>query len=362
MMNSVFAIWPIGGRRRNAGLTLIELMISMAVSLFIIGAVLYVVFDSRTSYRYNEAVSRVQENGRVATQILAHELRMAGYFGCFKARDVIAEESLIGHVNVIAAPSPVAVLTAAQAIQGATYNAGSPAFVGPDGVAGSSVISITKGSSSPVQLAANLAATTADIVINGNPDRFDSGDVLLITDCRSADLFRASAVIEGPTDVFTITRGAGNSTSALSRPYTDSATVMALRQQDYFVRATGRQDAAGQPVFALFERVNGQVSELVEGVEDMRLRFGVDTSGNSVANVYRTEAQMAVDDWPDVVSVRVELLVSSVEDRIVAEDVRQTLVYLFDGVARAATDPSIRQDNRFRQVFETTVAIRNRLN
>lgn len=348
-------------RVKQSGVTLIELMISMAVSLFIIGAVLYVVFDSRTTYVYNEAVSRVQENGRIATQIIAHELRMAGYFGCFKPRDVLAEESLIGHVNVVATPSPVTILTAAQAIQGVSYAAGAPAFVGPDGVAGSSVISITKGSNSPVQLAGNLATLTAPVLTDDNPDRFAAGDILLITDCTSADLFRASDVTQAG-GTFTITHDAGNTTNAFSRPFNQSATVMAFRQQDYFVRATPRLDNAGQPVLALFERVNGQVSELVEGVEDMRLRYGVDTTGDSIANVYRTEALMAPNDWPRVVSARVELLVASVEDRIVAEDVRQGLVYLFDGVARPATDPSIRQDNRFRQVFETTVAIRNRLN
>jgi len=49
--------------------------------------------------------------------------------------------------------------------------------------------------------------------------------------------------------------------------------------------------------------------ELVEGVENMQLLYGEDTDGDGAANRYRSAAN--IDDFRDVVSVKVGLLVRS---------------------------------------------------
>lgn len=61
------------------GFTLVELMISLALGLLIIGGVLYVFLSSSQTFRMNEAQSRVQENGRFALELLAREIRHAGF-------------------------------------------------------------------------------------------------------------------------------------------------------------------------------------------------------------------------------------------------------------------------------------------
>ena len=67
--------------KRTVGVTLIELMVALAIgSLLMIGA-MTVFMQSRTSFRVNESVSRVQENTRFVFDIIEPDIRMASYFG-----------------------------------------------------------------------------------------------------------------------------------------------------------------------------------------------------------------------------------------------------------------------------------------
>ncbi|EXJ10344.1 PilW family protein [Nitrincola nitratireducens] len=61
------------------GFTLIELMISLAIGLIILSAVVYIFLSNSQTYRLNEAQSRVQENGRFALEYLTREVRQAGF-------------------------------------------------------------------------------------------------------------------------------------------------------------------------------------------------------------------------------------------------------------------------------------------
>ena len=76
---------PAAGRlgatavRRQRGLTLIELMISVTIGLvFIFGAVTFLV-SGHQSFRAQNSGSRIQENARFALDILKEHVRMAGY-------------------------------------------------------------------------------------------------------------------------------------------------------------------------------------------------------------------------------------------------------------------------------------------
>ena len=65
--------------RRQRGLTLIELMISVAIgSAFILAAVNFLV-SGHQSFRAQSSGSRIQENARFALDILQEHVRMAGY-------------------------------------------------------------------------------------------------------------------------------------------------------------------------------------------------------------------------------------------------------------------------------------------
>ncbi|MBI5611491.1 MAG: hypothetical protein HY942_00265, partial [Gammaproteobacteria bacterium] len=75
----------MNGRRRMpagaGGYSLVELMVALAIGLFILGAVVSLFVTSKSSYRAQEGVDALQENGRYAIRALADDVRLAGFVG-----------------------------------------------------------------------------------------------------------------------------------------------------------------------------------------------------------------------------------------------------------------------------------------
>ncbi|ARN75473.1 PilW family protein [Oceanicoccus sagamiensis] len=65
-------------QQRQQGLTLIELMISVALASVLMGAALQFITSTRQAYELANDISMVQENGRMALDILTKDVRMAG--------------------------------------------------------------------------------------------------------------------------------------------------------------------------------------------------------------------------------------------------------------------------------------------
>jgi prepilin-type N-terminal cleavage/methylation domain-containing protein len=61
------------------GLTLIELMVALAISFIVIGAVYQTFSSQQRTYTIQDQVAEAQQNARVAMNILMRDLRMAGY-------------------------------------------------------------------------------------------------------------------------------------------------------------------------------------------------------------------------------------------------------------------------------------------
>jgi len=69
--------------RRGRGFTLIELMISMVISLMILAAMIGIFVNTSASHREMEKTNGLIENGRIAAQLLEDDLVHAGYWGGF---------------------------------------------------------------------------------------------------------------------------------------------------------------------------------------------------------------------------------------------------------------------------------------
>lgn len=69
-------------RSKMAGLTLIELMIALVLGLLVLGAAIGIFVSNRQAYTATESLSRIQENSRVAFELMAREVREAGGNPC----------------------------------------------------------------------------------------------------------------------------------------------------------------------------------------------------------------------------------------------------------------------------------------
>ncbi|MEQ8659595.1 MAG: PilW family protein, partial [Gammaproteobacteria bacterium] len=333
---------------------------------------------NKQSFRFSQALSRMQEDGRFAMQAIARDIRMAGYVGCSSRRQV--------EVNTVANGTPPAV-DLANALVGfddgdGWWTATDPPqdHLGTDLVicntAGggnatcqvSDIVQVLRASETATLVAADMATAGGPVsvrqadfpgfqpAITVGGSTAGTEDLVLVTDCRRADLFRATALADA-SGVKRITPNA-----ALQQTYRAGSIISPLVGATYFI-ADDNSDADGDgnadPVPALYRigLADGGVAPaalpVAKGVEMMRVTYGVDTGGDEYADAYVDAA--GVTDWSRVVSVRISMLIKSKEDFVTDAPVPVTFV---DGTA---VNTGANADRRLRLVFSTTVGLRNRV-
>jgi type IV pilus assembly protein PilW len=75
-------------------LSLIELMVAMTIGLVLIAGAAQVYLGSSQAYAVNEATARLQENARYGLSVLEPDIRMAGYWGLMNVADGIVGKAL----------------------------------------------------------------------------------------------------------------------------------------------------------------------------------------------------------------------------------------------------------------------------
>lgn len=347
------------------GLSLAELLIALALTSSLILGIFTVYMDSNRSSQLANSLARVQESARIAFDVMARDMRMIGFQGCADPRDVA--------LNIIADNPPTAdffeTTLRAWEVDDADWAAGTEfdnTTIESRAVIGSDAIAVQRGDTIDIELTGNMSADNANVqVVGSEVDRFGQNDLVLISDCEAADLFRISST---PSSGTWAHANNVNSTNRLSQAYTESAQVFQFSSSVYFVGDTGRDDVNGNDIRALY-RANDNldnaaaasfsVDELVEGVESMQIEYGeILNSGN-----IRYETADNVGDFQNVVAVRLGLLVSNAENAIQNADdgsydlPGETIVPVNGAAAGAVTHPG---DRRLRRVFTTTVMLRNR--
>lgn len=323
--------------RGQTGFGLVELMIAMTLGLVLLGGIGYVFIGSRGAFRTTDNLSRIQENARYALDVMSRDIRMAGYVGCGNIASMT--------VKTIA-NAPVPQMTAGNALigddDGANFDLAHPGMR-----AAGDVLSIMGAFSSGVNLTGNLIPANANVQVNGNPDGFKQGDVLMVTNCTNADVFK---VTNNPGSSGTVTLTHANSSNTGNRvgSYSSDAFVMRVDRYSYFI---GTNPAGNRALYRV--GLDGNAEELVEHVHDMQLRYGLDTNADGAVDSYSTTP----GTWTQVVSVTVNLLMRSPDNNI--STATQSVTFNNGTFNASAAGPN--DQRRLYQVFSSTVGVRNRL-
>jgi type IV pilus assembly protein PilW len=67
--------------QNSRGFSLVELMIALVITLILIAGIGQIFVSSKKSFTIQDSLARQQENGRYAIELIAQDLRRAGYFG-----------------------------------------------------------------------------------------------------------------------------------------------------------------------------------------------------------------------------------------------------------------------------------------
>jgi type IV pilus assembly protein PilW len=370
------------------GLSLVELMIALALSVTLILGIFTVYMDSSRTARVGEGLARVQESGRIGLEIMSKEVRMAGFQGCADAYTVpvrvIADnpppsltpatgEDTLYFYNSALLGWEVTAATQASWENGTDFD--SLGIIQADALPDSDVLMVQRAR----LLSAAIANSTSASVSIEDPNglfgagaAFSSGSLLMIAGCENADIFRLT---NNPTGTPKLAmHGSGkNSSDSLSIAYAadEDAEVYALDSTVFFVADTGRLDDNGNTITALYRATNNfpesaspsfQREELVEGVESMQIQYGLRINATNNTIRYVSAPAMAASDWKDVVVIRVGLLVSA-GGNAMAENDSQT--YELPGQTFVPSGPAAGElvhaaDRRLRKAFVSTLGIRNR--
>lgn len=267
--------------RVERGFSIVELMIALLLGVILLGGVIQVFLSSRQTYSANEAMSRMQENGRFALEFIARSARLAGYI------------------------EP-------------TLAAGKPLPLVPDSDQCSEVPSSEK---------ASLCSS------NGTGSASDTISFMFqppLTDGARRDCL-------------------GNVIS--------SNTQLIINHFAIIPAANGNPAALGCRAYNITSGawISGpNLQPLVEGVDALQILYGIDTSGDSRSSNQYVSADR-VSNWEKVRSVRIALLANSVESLNPAPAARQFALLDANPLNAAA----LGNDNRARQIFTTTIQLKN---
>lgn len=358
----------------QSGLSLVELMVALVVGLILLAGVITIFVSSRGSYDTNTAISQVQENGRFALNFLRTDVRMAGNMGCTRITNT---DSIINTTN----PPPV-MFDFTKPVYGYEANGTGPGSTYtllpnpvPDTNSGdwtpsldNSLVGLVMQGSDVLILHGTLGTPVTVTYINNSAANFQvatlsgvqTGELGIITDCVKATAFQVTNTNVPQSTIVHSQSGAvspGDSQNTFNETYQAGAQFLQLQTVAFYIG----KGADNSP--ALFEADlepnssgnlnNWTTQELVSGVVNMQVLYGVDTTGTQVPSLYETAAQVdAANQWNSVVSVQVAVLVRSNPGAITGSNTAQT----FNLLGTAVTAPL---DTRLRRVFAATIGLRN---
>ena len=328
----------MNGFNNQRGISLVEIMVALVISLFLLAGIVQVYLGNKSTFKFTNALAEVQENGRYALDLMSQDLRLSSEWGCieFDPTDTSNINNTLNSTTLASYDSDFHDFTGEDGIEG-TNNLG---------LNGSDTLTLRGGKTGQSNVKSPFEAATTSKLVVGPNSNIGAGDIVLVARCGANDL-----LINEEADILLVTLSTASPTktdltfaTGKSQQFENDAMVLELQTVNYFIAA----GASGEP--ALYRReFDAAAQELVEGVENLQILYGVDTDSDDFPNQYLDADSVA--DFNDVVAVRIMLLMRSIDDNV-TED-QQT--YTYNGATVTAGD------FRIRQVFSTTIALRNRI-
>jgi len=254
------------------GLILMELIFAVAIGLLLLSVLMEVYLTCERSFRLQNALHQIQDNAKTATIILKSELFKAGNIGCAK---LTYDFPLVPYRSFTLNPRNKLIGNNANEIM-VSY-AGYPNTVLEESM-----------------------RNEATLYTNIN-SRFAPNDILLISDCKQAEIFQVSQVkySRGLQEIISL--------YPLHSRYEKYAQIAKFESNKYFIANTHRVNRDGTAIYALFmEDINRHKTELVDGIHQMRIMYTINQSGQWV-----DVQPQDVADWSTVVGVMIELMLDS---------------------------------------------------
>jgi type IV pilus assembly protein PilW len=374
--------------KRQAGLTMIEMMIAIVLSSIVAYAGISMFIASSGTASTTSGVGAVTDSGRVALDFIGDSVRGGGAAECTGIDNLpgtifVSNPNLLpvwNNLNAGATPLQLGYDEAFDGFEaagtgplgGTATVAATPVAADPSGadwstsgggnldgllinqvVKGSDVVAVRESVPQDAAVYTTLpyATGTGKILLNvTSVGNLQPLQYVAISNCRYATVFQISMV--DPVGLTLTTNGPIDQNGGdLHNDFLPGSAIAPVDTTVYYIGPGRDTDSS---LFS-YDEWTGAFQELVPDVENMQVVYGVAAATPNQATNYVTADQ--VTDFNQVVSVQVALLVASPPGtRAVAQPLAAQTYNLLGTTITAPID------TRLRRVFETTIAVENAIN
>jgi type IV pilus assembly protein PilW len=347
-------------RARSAarGTSLIELMVGMAVGLFVVLVAISIFVSTRVLHGVGSASTRMSENGRLAMDVLHTDLRNAGFVGC---RPLLNDAPVI-----VLLAGDGGFLSNGAGLQGyrGTGSGFSPALTGPLAALPSASAPLTNSDVISVRVPADMTGlgivapmvstlSAPQVAASSPTNTLAAGDIVLVASCKASAMFQVTEANPAATGVLSHGLGGaftpGNATDDLQQRFRSDATVYKMETRHYFVAPSMLRPGTSS-LWRIVVPGTGAPEEVASGVDRLVVTYGID--GGAAAgqqNVDHYAAADGVTAWDKVVAVRLQMLIATAKDGVT----RGAQSVDFAGSSIVSTD------HRLRSTLTELVTVRN---
>jgi type IV pilus assembly protein PilW len=314
--------------------------------------------DTKQISKGSQAISRLQENGKFSIETMANDIRMAGFMGCRgqSSANMTINNILNGTAYQYRYNQGIYGFKAVNTAWSPSLDS-SIANLNPSPVIGTDVITIWGTDQAGIALTQSMTSLTDTPQVGVNT-LFNFGDIVMLSDCNARTVFQITESSPQATGLLThavmSSQTPGNSSTNLQRLYSADAMAYRMNARTYYIGASARHLGT----YSLWRYCvpacygSAQLEEIVDGVDDITILYGVDTDGDGSANKYvAADTVNSANQWGFVSSVKIQALFSTVQDGIVAK----AQSYTYAGNVQNASD------FRLRVPITTIVTLRNRV-
>ncbi len=287
-------------QKRQIGFSLIELMIAMLIGLFLLAGITTSYISSKKSSIKVDEMSKIEDNGRLALEVLTNAIEHTGYTPPQNALNFFPDAFINNKSEVASVTCP-----------GGKESVENPGLFSNE--------RLTKNKVGGDQIALMY-----------------HGDSRIFSDCSGAEL-PVECHSEAPAAL-----GLGGSGSNKSIIYNAFFLEKNKVKNTFLLKCAGSRDK--------------KVQTIADGIENMQFLYGLDETDDGGANRFVNASNIVTSggNWGQVVSVQIALLVRS--DKPVKPKKEKITYTLLDQVYTPT-----KADRYQRAVFTTTVQIRNRI-
>ncbi|MDN3487750.1 MULTISPECIES: PilW family protein [unclassified Pseudoalteromonas] len=327
---------------KQKGFTLLEVMISLFIGGLILGGVMFTFISMKISTKDTMSIGELQESGRLAINIMQRDIEQVGFWGTYYDDSFTTANTTVTATGV-----------AGDCSEGA--NNGS--F--PDLTSSSNFRTIYAKTTTSKD---NLNCIN-DGIIPANDKETDILQLKFLQGDPQYDAVAGTNITSDKINYFIAEQEQASFVTGKHTPTNINATIWPYSHHVYYIKEEEylvNNQKIKVPALRRKRLVNGKMTSetIMEGVENMRFLFGLDTNSDSRVDTYKSPSTITAAEWENrrgILTVQVFLLIRALQPDpgIKLKNQKYTLG---EGAGKRELNFN---DNYRRTVFTTTIRLSN---